>query len=303
MAKVMIGLDAGHGGSSTGTYSVETTKDKLYEKDHSLELTKMIGERLLKNGFEVFYTRTTDVNPGTVVERAKKCLNAGCKYAVSVHFNGFGTQSANGTEVFVPYEETAAGIEAGYYTNLTQFFKERKPFARSNNYSNRNETFDKKLNVSTRKFDAVSSNKDYFGFIRTAWAGGLSADLLEVCFLTNPADFKAYIENKEAIADGIARSIVEGFGEVYSGIEEEKKPVETVPEKTLTHRVWVGKFANKKSANVIFKKLAAAGFPGFFVSENGAYSIQVGAFGVKAYADDMLAKVKAAGFDAFIKTD
>ena len=30
--KATIGLDAGHGGSSTGTYSVNTVKDGLFEK-------------------------------------------------------------------------------------------------------------------------------------------------------------------------------------------------------------------------------------------------------------------------------
>ena len=31
MAKVLIGLDAGHGGSSSGTYSVNSSKDGLFE--------------------------------------------------------------------------------------------------------------------------------------------------------------------------------------------------------------------------------------------------------------------------------
>ena len=81
---------------------------------------------------------------------------------------------------------------------------------------------DKKLNLETKKFDAVSNNSDYFGFIRTSWKNGLSADLLEICFLTNKKDFNTYIENKEAIADGLARAIVEGFGKTYKTAE---KPV------------------------------------------------------------------------------
>lgn len=262
MAKVLIGLDAGHGGSSTGTYSVNTTKDKLYEKDHALELVKLIDERLLANGFNTFLTRTTDTNPGTVSQRATACVNAGCKYAVSVHFNGFGNESANGTEVFVPHKETAAGIETGYYNYLTKFFRERKPFARSNNLNNRNETFDKKLNTATRKFDAVSANSDYFGFIRTAWEKGLSADLLEVCFLTNPQDFKTYTENKEAIADAIARSIVEGYGEKYIGIE---KPEE--PETKKLYRVQVGAYSKKENAENMLSQLNAAGFVGYIKAE------------------------------------
>lgn len=302
MAKVLIGLDAGHGGASSGTYSVNTTKDGLYERDFTLELAKMVGEKLIANKFGVFYTRTTDVNPGTVSQRAQACIDAGCKYAVSLHFNGFNNESAKGCEVFVPYGETSAGIETGYYKYLTKFFKERKPFARSNNYSNRNETFDKKLNLSTRKFDAVSSNKDYFGFIRTAWASGLSADLLEVCFLTSPEDFKTYTENKEAIADAIARSIVEGFGEVYNGVEE-KKPVETVPETGKIYRVRVDASKIKKYAYALLKKINAAGFNGYVAQSGTMYYVQTGAFGVKAYADAQLAKLKAAGFNGYIKAE
>jgi N-acetylmuramoyl-L-alanine amidase len=177
MSKVKIGLDAGHGGSSSGTYSINTTKDKLYEKDHSLELTKMVGERLEKNGFPVYYTRKTDINPGNVSERAKMCFSEGCRYAVSIHFNGFEKESANGVEVFVPHAEKAGGIEVGYYNYLGKFFTRRAPFARANNYSNRNDIFDKKINTQTRKFDAATSaKKDYFGFIRTAWEAGFSYD-------------------------------------------------------------------------------------------------------------------------------
>lgn len=146
----------------------------------------------------------------------------GADFALSIHFNGFGNQSANGTEVFVPYEETAAGIEARLHGVLAKFFKIREPFARSNNLRSRNEIFDKKLNLGTKRFDAVSENKDYFGFIRTCWESGISADLLEICFLTNPKDFEKYSENKEKIAKGVAKSIVEAFGEKFISEETEE---------------------------------------------------------------------------------
>ena len=208
---IKIGLDAGHGGDSTGTYTIDTAINGLYEKDLTLELCNLVAERLVAHGFEVFKTRTTDVNCGNVLKRAEMCVAAGCKFAVSVHFNGFGNESANGTEVFVPYAEKAAGIEAGFQEYLGKFFKLRAPFARCNSYYDRNKIFDKKLNLSTRKFEAFSNDKEYFGFIRTAWENGLSADLLEVCFLTNRKDYDTYIEHKEKIADAIARSIVEGY--------------------------------------------------------------------------------------------
>lgn len=224
--KAIIGLDAGHGGSSSGTYSVNSVNDGLFEKDFALEQALLIEKHLLRNGFGVIMTRRTDENPGNVNERAKICAKGNCDFALSIHFNGFGKESANGTEVFVPYEENLAGIEAGFYKNLGEKFRIREPFARSSSYYDRNKIFDKKLNIITRKFDAVSSEKDYFGFVRTCWENGLSADLLEICFLTNPEDFKNYIENREKIAENIAKDIVTAFGEEFIFEKNEEIPFE-----------------------------------------------------------------------------
>lgn len=213
--KAIIGIDAGHGGSSSGTYSVNTVFDGLFEKDFALEQALLIEQKLLKNGFGVIMTRRSDVNPGTVSERAKKMKEGKADFALSIHFNGFGSESANGCEIYVPYAERAAGIETGFRGLLEKYFRRREPFARSNSYSDRNVIFDKKLNAKTKKFDAFDDEKDYFGFIRDCWAGGISADLIEICFLTNKNDFETYRKNSEEIADGIARSIVEAFGEKY----------------------------------------------------------------------------------------
>lgn len=226
--KAIIGIDAGHGGSSSGTYSVNTVYDGLFEKDFALEQALLVEKHLLRNGFGVIMTRRSDKNPGNVNDRAKICVNGNCDFALSIHFNGFGTENANGTEVFVPYQEKIAGIEAGFYDVLGKYFKRRTPFARSNNYYNRNEIFDKKLNHEKRRFDAFSGEKDYFGFVRNCWENGISADLLEICFLTNQKDFKTYIENREEIAAGIAKSIVEGFGEEFV-FEEEKEKIAAKP--------------------------------------------------------------------------
>ena len=222
---ITIGLDAGHGGSSSGTYSVNTTKDGLFEKDYALEMVKMINAKLVEHGFKTVLTRTADYNPGTVMERARMCIAAGCDFALSVHFNGFEKESANGTEIFVPYGETYAQIETRIKSVLTQYFKERAPFARSNSYYDRNDIFDKRLNETTKRFDAWEKQDDYFGFVRTCWKNGVSADLLEICFLTNKKDFETYIANEEAIADGIARAIVEGFGKKYKPTENKVEKI------------------------------------------------------------------------------
>lgn len=213
--KAVIGIDAGHGGSSSGTYSVNTVFDGIFEKDYALEQALLVEKHLVRNGFKVVMTRRSDINPGTVNERAKFCIERNCDFALSIHFNGFGTESANGTEIFVPHEENLAGIEARLFDFLGNLFRIRAPFARSSSFFDRNKIFDKKLNPKTRRFEAVSSEKDYFGFVRTCWENGVSADLLEICFLTNKKDFKNYIENREMIAENIAKSIVEAFGEEY----------------------------------------------------------------------------------------
>ena len=230
---IKIGLDAGHSEESRGTYSVESVNDNLFEDYYTLDLCLMIEKKLLANGFEVFLTRKDEKAVGDSSDRAKACVKAGCNFAVSIHFNGFGNASANGTEVYVPYAEKAANIEVGFYNCLTKFFKERKPFARSSGTKSHATILDKKLNLATKKFDAVSNETDYFGFIRTSWQNGLSADLLEVCFLTNRQDFDTYWRNREDIADGLARAIVEGFGKKYDpnkGVVELPKPQKPVEE-------------------------------------------------------------------------
>ena len=216
-----IGIDAGHGGSSSGTYSCNTTKDGLFEKDYALEVALLVKEALLRNEFEVVMTRETDKNPGTVDKRAKKMADAKVDFALSLHFNGFQNKAANGCEVFVPYGEKYANIEVGFYKVLTKYFKAREPFARANSIYDRNIIFDKHMNPKTNRFDDYDVGQDYFGFIRNCWKKGITADLLEICFLTNPGDFKAFTENKKAIAEGIAKSIVEGYGRVFV---PEKKP-------------------------------------------------------------------------------
>ena len=81
----------------------------------------------------------------------------------------------------------------------------------------------------TEKFEALSDKKDYFGFIRDCWREGISADLIEICFLTNRKDFDTYQKNKEEIAKGLARSIVEAYGKTF----KESKSSVPKPQKSI----------------------------------------------------------------------
>ena len=213
--KALIGIDAGHGGASSGTHSINSTADGLFEKDFALEQALLVEKMLLENGFGVVMTRRTDTNPGTVAKRAALMAERKTDFALSIHFNGYKDKSANGCEVFVPYGEKIAYIEKGFYSGFEKFFKLRKPFARSSDYYNSDNIFDKKLDLESGRFGAAAEKTDYFGFVRECWKNGISADLLEICFLTNPKDFETYLQNREEIAKIIAKSIVEGFGETF----------------------------------------------------------------------------------------
>lgn len=69
------------------------------------------------------------------------------------------------------------------------------------------------------------------------------------------------------------------------------------------YKVQTGAFKQKSNAQVLEKKLKAAGFDTYIVNTGGYYKVQVGAFSKKANAEAMLAKLKKAGYsDAFITT-
>lgn len=82
---IKIFIDPGHGGSDPG--AVSKIKESQYTLSYALELGRVL--KLL--GFDVAYSRTTDVD----VSLANRCTNAnswGADYFISVHFNaGEGT--------------------------------------------------------------------------------------------------------------------------------------------------------------------------------------------------------------------
>ena len=76
-----IVLDAGHGGEDPGA-----VWQGRNEKDDTLKLTLAVGEILENNGFDVVYTRTTDVYQ-TPFEKAQIANRSGADFFVSIHRN------------------------------------------------------------------------------------------------------------------------------------------------------------------------------------------------------------------------
>lgn len=92
-----IMLDAGHGGSDPGA-----VYEGRKEAEDALRLTLAIGEILQNHGFDVEYTRTTDVYESPF-QKAMEANETGVDYFVSIHRNSY------------PADNVVSGVESLIY--------------------------------------------------------------------------------------------------------------------------------------------------------------------------------------------
>ena len=76
-----IVVDAGHGGSNPGA-----TYQGRRESDDALRLAMAVGQILEENGYDVIYTRTSDVSQ-SVGQKAAIANEEGADLFVSIHRN------------------------------------------------------------------------------------------------------------------------------------------------------------------------------------------------------------------------
>lgn len=169
-----IMLDAGHGGSDPGAVYMGRQ-----EKDDTLELTMRIGELLKNAGFDVEYTRTTDVYD-TPFEKVTKANVAGANLLVSIHRNS--SPSAN----------TFDGVQTLVYND--DGFKSK--LARNIN-DNLEAVGFKNLGVVERPNLVVLKRSK------------MPAVLVEVGFINSDTDNQLFDENQDAIAQAIADAIID----------------------------------------------------------------------------------------------
>lgn len=102
MAPIIM-IDSGHGGMDNGA-----TYNGRKEKDDNLRIGLAVGERLENAGYDVQYTRTTDVYE-TPFQKAQKANNAGADYFISFHRNsGEIPNTYNGVQALVYADNTRA---------------------------------------------------------------------------------------------------------------------------------------------------------------------------------------------------
>lgn len=91
----IVCVDAGHGGSDPGA-----TCAGINEKDCTLIITQSIGKELVRRGFEVRYTRVTDIYVSRP-ERARIANEMGANVFISVHCNSHFKPGSEGHEVWI----------------------------------------------------------------------------------------------------------------------------------------------------------------------------------------------------------
>lgn len=184
-------LIVGHGAGDPGAcsnYGVEATE------------TRRVVE-ILKSQFGA-YDVTVDVYP--INRNAYADIGAGTlqvnfanyDYVLEVHFNFSANESATGVEVWVTTIETGITVEQSIVNKVSAL-----------GYPNR------------------GVKREDFRVIRTAKNKGVSADLIETCFISNKNDMDKY-NNKFS---NVCNAIAEGFGLQKTWVIVEEKPAVTVP--------------------------------------------------------------------------
>ena len=172
MFKVFI--DAGHGGTDPGA----CFKD-IKEKDIALDVSLMLGELLVQEGFKVAYSRTIDhFIPLTQRSRASNDFKA--DVFISIHCNAHSNLHARGLETF--HHRTSSrgkALAAAVQNNILDkgLYSKDRGIKTANFYV-------------LRKTNAV-------------------AILLELGFITNQTDLALILKNKREFSKSVASAISE----------------------------------------------------------------------------------------------
>ena len=166
-------IDPGHGGSDPGAVG-----NGLLEKDISLSVSLKLGKVLENKGFNVIYTRKTDVYP-SLSERTAIANRANADVFVSIHTNAFNS--------------AALGYETYSYPTSTEGGKLAKDIHDS-------VIANKDLYNANR-----GAKKDNFQVIRET---NMPAVLLELGFIDNSKDAKILVEKQDEFAQAISKGIL-----------------------------------------------------------------------------------------------
>lgn len=197
----VIVIDPGHGGSNTGTHSV---LDGRFEKEFTLDWAWQLAPLLATNGWQVFLTRTNDVDV-SLEDRAAFADAHHADLFISLHFNSGGPNQAQaGLET---YCLTPAGMPSTLIRGYADFWSEHFP----------NNAFDaENLQIAVRLHAALlrATGLEDRGVRRARFIGVLHgqhrpAVLIEGGYLSNPAEAKLIEspEFRQKLAEAVAAAL------------------------------------------------------------------------------------------------
>lgn len=172
-------LIAGHGAGDPGAcsnYGVEATE------------TRRVVE-MLKAQFGAYNGVTVDLYP--INRNAYSDIGAGAlqvnfanyDYVLEVHFNSAANASATGVEIWVTPVEIGITVEQAIVNKVSSL-----------GYANR------------------GVKREDFRVIRTVKNRGVSAALIETCFISNQGDMDRYNNNFAKVCNAIVEGVAEGYG-------------------------------------------------------------------------------------------
>lgn len=193
-------LDAGHGGMDDGARSLPPLV--VSEKHLTLDLVRLVGERLEEAGMKVSYTRTNDVVIA-LDERSLAARKAKADIFVSIHANFSPNPQSTGSETFVINPAGYAGTPEGSR-------------ARGFQIGNANDYLNTQLGYAIQRHLAeMDSNVPDRGLKRQSFfvlrETSCPAVLVEIGFLSNVSELLKMLEPEwmDTCADSISGGIIE----------------------------------------------------------------------------------------------
>ncbi|MCI8599549.1 MAG: N-acetylmuramoyl-L-alanine amidase [Lachnospiraceae bacterium] len=290
-----IVVDAGHGGSNPGA-----VYQGRRESDDALRLAMAVGKILEANGYDVTYTRTSDVTQ-SVGQKAAIANEEGADLFVSIHRNA------------AEYPGQYSGIQTLLYDE-SGFKKEMA------------DNINKNLAALGFRNAGVSIRPNLVVLNSTQ----MPALLVEAGFIDSQTDNQLFDSKFQAIAQAIADGIMEtldgpqmtssNVDETLYEEEEERHrrppmrpmppmppippmpPAPPVDQEEELYRVQAGAFRERQNADNLLQLLENDGFPAFIVYQDGLYKVQVGAFARLSNAIAMEREVRQKGYNTYITT-
>lgn len=256
----IIVIDAGHGGFDNGAMY-----QGRKEKDDNLRLALAVGQILEQQGYDVIYTRTTDVYQSPY-EKAQIGNEVGADYFISFHRNsGENDNTYNGVQTLIyGGDERAERLAEAINEEL-----ERTGFAN--------------LGIEERTGLAVLRRTE------------MPAVLIEAGFINHDRDNEIFDNNfnevASAIAMGIERAVpleknltnqsrrteeTDDVPEIETEAEDSSSKRDVKDRIEVVYGVETGRFAYRPTANFLAQQLTDQGFYSYVVKDDDMLRVIVG---------------------------